>query len=111
MLCADEQARAAVSKFQKRYEQNVVEMVTGPYQCTLENSPLSVARRCAPHSMLYFLLVVLQRMVHEFCGTATLISYVQSCVAANVRCPADFIGLLICLKCISEYRARKRNVQ
>ena len=99
MLCADEQARAAVSKFQKWYEQNVDEMDTGPYQCTLENSPLSVARRCAPHGMLYFLLVVLQRMVHKFCGTATFKSYVQSCVAANVRCPAAIIGLLFYLKC------------
>ena len=98
-------------KFEKWHEQNVIELEIGPYQCTLENSPPSVGRRCAPHGMLYFLLLVLQRMVHQFCGTATFNSYVQSCVAANVRCPAAIIGLLICLKCISEYRARKRNVQ
>ena len=88
-----------MSKFQKWYEQNVDEMDTGPYQCTLENSALSVARRCAPDSMLYFLLVVLQCMVLEFCGTATFDSYVQSCVAVNVRCPAAIIGLPFYLTC------------
>ena len=99
MLCEDEHARAAVTKFEKWYEENVVAVDTGPYQWTLENSTLSVAWRCAPDSMLYFLLVVLQCMVLEFCGTATFGSYVQSCVAAIVRCPAAIIGLLFYLKC------------
>ena len=49
--------------------------------------------------MLYFLIVVLQRMVHQFWGTATLNSYVQACVAANGKCPPAIIGLLFCLEC------------
>ena len=64
------------------------------FPCKFENSPLGVARRDALHSMLYFLILVLQRLVHKFWDTAHRDKYVQKCGKVNGRCPPSIIALL-----------------
>ena len=96
---ADKKSQAAVNNFKSWYAHRLAHFGPYFYKCTLENSPLSVARRRARHSMLYFPIAVLQRMVHQFWGTATLNSYVQACVKANGKCPPSIIGLLFYLEC------------
>ena len=95
----DKKARAALCNFKKWYDHGLAQIGHPWYQCTLETSPLGIARRRAPHSMLYFLIVVLQRMVHQFWGTATRNAYVQMCEAANGKCPPAVIGLLFYHEC------------
>ena len=96
---ADKQARAAVKNFETWYAHRLAQFGPYFYECTLDNSPLGEARRGAPHSMLYFLIHVLQRMVHQFWGTATLDSYVMRCTKANGKCPPAIIALLFYLEC------------
>ena len=76
---ADKQARAAVTNFELWYTQKLRQFETYYFQCGLANSQVSVSRRAFPHSMLYFLIEVLQRQVHQFWATAHLDSYVQQC--------------------------------
>ena len=73
----------------------------GPYlyECRLDNSPLTVARCAAPHSMLYFIIQVLQRLVHQFWDTAQQDSYVLECGGANSRCPPSIIAVLFYYEC------------
>ena len=96
---ADKQARAAVKNFESWYTQKLRQFETYYFQCGLANSPVSVARRAFPHSMLYFLIEVLQRQVHQFWATAHLDSYVQQCGRVNGRCPPSIIALLFYLEC------------
>ena len=61
---ADKQARAAVENFDRWYARRLGHFGPYLYECRLDNAPLTVARCAAPHSMLYFLILVLQRLVH-----------------------------------------------
>ena len=97
MLRPDKQARAALNNFDMWYSQK-------KWQCPhfrfpIANSLVTVARRAAPHSMLYFLIQVLQRLLHQFWPTAHLDSYVQQCRIANGRCPPSIIALLFYYDC------------
>ena len=56
VIRADKQARAAVNNFDTWYTQKLSQFGYYFFQCGLANSPLTVARRAAPHSMLYFLI-------------------------------------------------------
>ena len=96
---SDKQARAAVNNFETWYAHRLAQFGPYFYECTLDKSPLREARRRAPHSMLDFLIHVLQRMVHQFWGTATLDSYVMRCTKANGKCPPAIIALLFYLEC------------
>ena len=99
VIRADKQSRAAVQNFNSWYAHRLAHFGPYFYKCTLENSPLSVARRDAPHSMLYFLVLVLQRLVYQFCDTAHFNSYVQGCAKVNGKCPPSIIALLFYLEC------------
>ena len=99
VLRADKQARAAVQNFNSWYAKRLAHFGPCFYECTLENSPLSVARRDAPHSMLYFLILVLQRLVHQLWDTAHLNSYAQGCAKVNGKCPPSIIALLFYMEC------------
>ena len=96
---ADKQARAAVQNFDSWYARRLAHFGPYLYECRLDNSPLTVARCAAPHSMLYFLIQVLQRLVHQFWDTAHLDSYVRRCAHVNGRCPPSIIALLFYLEC------------
>ena len=52
-----------------------------------------------PHSMLYFLIQVLERLLLQFSATEHSDSYVQQCVSANGRCPPSVIALLFDYEC------------
>ena len=95
---ADKQARAALHHFRKWYADGVDNMTFGWYRCHLEDSPLSAARRLTPHSLLYFLLLLMQRLVEHYLETtASADAYVQHCVATMHKCPPAIIGLLVYL--------------
>ena len=96
---SDKQARAAVHNFNTWYEDRSAQLGGDYYECTLENSPLTAARRRSPHSMLYFLIHVLQRMLHNFWVTATLDTYVMQCAKANGKCPPSIIALVFYFEC------------
>ena len=98
-LRADKQARAAVNNFDRWYARSTAHRAFLWFECKLQNSPLSPARRAAPHSMLYFLILVLQRLVHEFWDTAHMNNYVKRCAEVNGRCPPSVIALLFYLEC------------
>ena len=92
VMRADKQARAALNNFDMWYSQKKWQC---PYfRFPIANSRVTVARRAAPHSMLYFLIQVLQRLLHQFWPTAHFDSYVQQCRIANGRCPPSIIALL-----------------
>ena len=65
----------------------------------MSTSPLRAARRAAPHTMLHFLILVLQRLVHKFSETAHQNDYVKRCAAANGRCPPSIIAMLFYMEC------------
>ena len=44
----------------------------GLCQMTLQDSPLSEARKRTPHSLLYFQMLLLQRLVDEYSWTVVL---------------------------------------
>ena len=97
VLRPDKQARAALNNFDMWYSQK-------RWQCPhfrfpIASSPVTVARRAAPHSMLYFLIQVLQRLLHQFWPSAHFDSYVQQCRIANGRCPPSIIALLFYYDC------------
>ena len=93
-LRADKRARAAVDNFDRWYARSTARGAFFWFECKLHNSPLSAARRAALHSMLYFQILVVQRLVHEFWDTAHLNSYVKMCAKVNGRCPPSIIALL-----------------
>ena len=95
----DKQARAALNNFNKWYQESTAR---GPhlwFECTMNTSALRAARRAAPHTMLYFLILVLQRLVHNFWETAHQNDYVKRCAAANGRCPPSIIAMLFYMEC------------
>ena len=66
---------------------------------TLQDSPLSEARKRTPHSLLYFQMLLLQRLVDQYWKTtASGDKYVQHCVTTMHKCPPAIIGLLVYLE-------------
>ena len=94
----DKQARVAFCRFERWYQHGLAQIGHPWYKCTLEDSPLVIARRRAPCSLLYFLMV-LQRLVHQYWNTGTGDAYVQMCEEANGKCPPALIGLLFYHQC------------
>ena len=88
-----------MDNFDKWYARSTARGAFLWFECNLSTSPLRAARRAAPHSMLYFLILVLQRLVHEFWDIAHLNDYVKRCAELNGRCPASVIALLFYLEC------------
>ena len=97
MLRPDKQARAALNNFDVWYSQQWSQspLLTFP----IANSTVTLFRRAAPHSMLYFLIQVLHRMLHQFWPTALSDSYVKQCRISNGRCPPSIIALLFYFEC------------
>ena len=95
---SDKQARAALHHFSKWYADAVENMTFARYRCQLEDSPLSAARRLTPHALLYFLLLLLQRLLEQYWErTASRDAYVQRCLGTMQKCPQAIIGLLVYL--------------
>ena len=92
MLRPDKQARAALNNFDMWYSQQWLQCPH--FRFPIAKSIVTVARRAAPRSMLYFLIQVLQRLLHQFWPTALSDSYVKQCRIANGRCPPSIIALL-----------------
>ena len=97
VLRADKAARAARHNFDTWYSQKVSECPQ--YRFSIVNSPSNVLRSSCPHSLLYFLIQVLQRLLHQFWPTAHLDPYVKLCRKANGRCPPSIIALLFYYEC------------
>ena len=66
-------------------------------RCTL--SDYSITRCALPQTLLYFLIQVLQRMLHQFWDTAQQNAYVLRCGRANGRCPTSIIAVLFYYEC------------
>ena len=98
-LRADKQARAAKNNFDTWYTEKSSQFRDHNFQCGMITSPLSVARRAAPHTLLFFLIQALQRMLHQFWDTAQQDPYVLKCGAANGRCPPSIIAVLFYYEC------------
>ena len=94
MVRADMQRRSAIHNFGKWYTQLSSQFWNSTFEAGIYNSPLSLARRAFPHTVLYFLIQVLQRMLHQFWDTAQQDPYVLKCGAANGRCPPSIIAIL-----------------
>ena len=95
---SDKQARAALHHFSKWYADAVENMTFGWYRCEFEDSPLSQARRLTPHAVLYFLVVLLQRLLEQYWErTASRDAYVQHCLGTMQKCPQAIIGILVYL--------------
>ena len=99
MVRADKQARAANHNFGTWYRETSSRFRDACFQCGLATSPLSITRRALPHTLLYFLIQVLQRMLHQFWDTAQQNAYVLRCGRANGRCPASIIAVLFYYEC------------
>ena len=97
VLRPDKQARAALNNFDVWYSQqwSQSQLLTFP----IANSTVTLFRRAAPHSMLYFLIQVLHRMLHQFWPTALSDDYVKQCRISNGRCPPSIIALLFYFEC------------
>ena len=96
---ADKQARAAKDHFVRWYVNGVTYLHRGLCQMTLQDSPLSEARKRTPHSLLYFQMLLLQRLVDQYWKTtASGDKYVQHCVTTMQKCPRAIIGLLVYLE-------------
>ena len=94
VLRGDKQARAAVHEFKKWHAQKLSQCGDERFEWDLATSPLSVVRRTCPHSFLYFLMQVLQRMLHQFWSTAQREDYVKMCASVNGRCSPSIIAVL-----------------
>ena len=88
-----------MNQFDTWYTQKFIQFGDFYFQCDMANAPLSIARRAAPHSLLYFLIHVLQRLLHEFWAPAQTDSYVQLCGKVNARCPPSIIAVLFYCEC------------
>ena len=94
---ADKQARAAMNNFDAWHSQQLSDCPQ--YLCPIAKSPLVIDRRKCPHSVLFFLIQVLQRLLHQFWPTALSDPYVKRCGTANGRCPPSIIALLFYYEC------------
>ena len=97
VIRADQDARAAINNFDAWHSQQMSDCPQ--YLCPIAQSPLVIDRRKFPHSVLFFLIQVLQRLLHQFWPTAHLDSYVKRCGMANGRCPPSIIALLFYYEC------------
>ena len=68
VLRPEKQARAALNNFETWHSQKLAQCPN--YLFPIANSTVAVARCVAPHSMTYFLIQVLQRLLHQFWATA-----------------------------------------
>ena len=91
--------RAAKNNFDAWYTEKSSQFGEQSFQCGMSSSPLSVARRAAPHTLLFFFIQGLQRMLHQFWDTAQQDPYVLKCGAANGRCPPSIIAVLFYYEC------------
>ena len=87
MVRADKQARAANHNFGTWYTQLSSQFWDSSFQVGIATSPLTITRRALPHTLLYFLIQVLQRMLDQFWDTAEQNEYVMRCARADGRCP------------------------
>ena len=99
MVRADMQRRSAIHNFGKWYTQLSSQFWNSSFEVGIYNSPLNVTRRALPHTLLYFLIQVLQRMLHQFWDTAQQNAYVLRCERANGRCPPSIIAVLFYYEC------------
>ena len=97
VLRPEKQARAALNNFETWHSQKLAQCPD--YFFPIANSTVGLARCVAPHGMMYFLIQVLQRLLHQFWATAQKDWYVQECRIANGRCPPSIIGLLFYYDC------------
>ena len=108
---SDKQARAALHHFNKWYADAVENMTFGWYRCQLEDSPLSEARRLTPHALLYFLVVLLHRLLEQYWESiASRDAYVQHCLGTMQKCPDAIIGLLLYVQSPHLSPARKQRI-
>ena len=98
-LRADMNTRAAKNNFDAWYTEKSSQFGEQSFQCGMTSSPLSVARRAAPHTLLFFVIQALQRMLHQFWDTAQQKAYVLRCGRANGRCPPSIIAVLLYYEC------------
>ena len=99
MVRADKQRRSAIHNFGKWYTQLSSQFWDSSFPVGIDTSPLNITRRALPHTLLYFLIQVLQRMLHQFWDTAQQDPYVLKCGAANGRCPPSIIAVLFYYEC------------
>ena len=90
--------RAAKHCFTNWYDEGKANMNGGCIQCSVRESELREQRKSTPHTLLLFLLNVLQCLVDTFWQTsAGSDPYVRMCVTAMGKCPPCIIGLLVYL--------------
>ena len=90
--------RAAKHFFTNWYDEGKANMNGGCIQCSVRESVLREQRKSTPHTLLLFLLNVLQCLVDTFWQTsAGSDPYVRMCVTAMGKCPPVIIGLLVYL--------------
>ena len=99
MVRANLEARAANHNFNTWYLQVSSQFRDARFHCGLAASPLTITRRALPHTLLYFLIQVLQRMLDQFWDTAEQNEYVMRCARANGRCPPSIIAALFYYEC------------
>ena len=81
VLRPEKQARAALNNFETWHSQKLAQCPD--YFFPIANSTVALARCVAPHGMMYFLIQVLQRLLHQFWATAQKDWYVQECRIAK----------------------------
>ena len=95
---ADKMKRAAEHRFKIWYKEGKANMNGGCIQCSVRESVLREQMKSTPHTLLLFLLNVLQCLVDTFWQTsAGSDPYVRMCVTAMGKCPPCIIGLLVYL--------------
>ena len=99
MVRADMQRRSAIHNFGKWYTQLSSQFWNSSFEVGIYNSQLNVTRRALPHTLLYFLIQVLQRMLDQFWDTAEQNAYVMRCARAHGRCPPSIIAALFYYEC------------
>ena len=90
--------RAAKHCFTNWYDAGKANMNGGCIQCSVRESVLREQRKSTPHTLLLFLLNVLQCLVDTFWQTSAASDpYVRMCVTTMGKCPPCIIGLLVYL--------------
>ena len=90
--------RAAKHCFTNWYDEGKANMNGGCIQCSVRESVLREQWKSTPHTLLLFLLNVLQCLVDTFWQTsAGSDPYVRMCVTTMGKCPPCIIGLLVYL--------------